>query len=210
MGNRNFMTAGVILAVLWMLMAESLAQRPPYQVGPSRTYTTLQAVAELLNPGDIVEVDGEHTYPGDVEFNRPGSATAPIRIRGVRINGQRPVISGGVNAVAFTTPWPYNVSEGGHHYILEGFEITGASSRGIFHQARNLTVRDCRITHSRNGILGADQGSGSLLLEYNEIAHCGEGGSAHQIYMATDEVNNPGSVFRMQHCYIHSGKATIM
>ncbi len=209
MGNRNVVIVCVILAVIttitWNLAFESLAQGATYQVGPSRTYTTLQAVAGLLNPGDIVAVDGNHTYPGGVVFNRAGTAAAPIHIRGIRVNGQRPVISGGVNAVAFTTPWPYNLPDGGHHYVFEGFEITGATSRGIFHQARDLTVRDCLITHCRNGILGADQGSGSLLLEYTEIAHCGEGGSAHQVYMATDEVNNPGSVFRMQHCYIHSG-----
>ena len=29
--------------------------------------------------------------------------------------------------------------------------------------------------------------------------------SHHQIYMATDERAHPGSVFRMQHCYIHDG-----
>lgn len=177
-----------------------------YLVGPTRPYQQLQQVAGLLNPGDVVEVDGDQVYPGEVVFTRPGSPEAKIHIRGVRVNGKRPVISGGANAVAFTTPWPYNGPIGGHHYVFEGFEVANATNRGIFHQAKDLTIRDCLIRSNRNGILGADQGSGSLLLEYTELTENGEGGSAHQVYMATDEVNHPGSVFRMQHCLVHNGR----
>jgi parallel beta-helix repeat protein/predicted outer membrane repeat protein len=175
-----------------------------YQVGPTRLFHTLQEVAGLLNPGDVVEVDGDYTYPGGVAFSRPGTGTEKITIRGIRINGRRPLISGGVNTVAFFTPWPYTGPEGAHHYVFEGFEITGATNRGIFHQAQDLTIRDCLIHDFPGmGILGADQGSGSLLVEYTEVYGCGYDGGIHQIYVATDEVNNPGSVFRMQHCYIH-------
>ncbi len=56
-----------------------------------------------------------------------------------------------------------------------------------------------------HGILGADQGSGSCLLEYSELYANGSGDRYHQVYMATDEVHNPGSVFRMQFCYLHDG-----
>ncbi len=174
-----------------------------YQVGPERYYKTLQEVSDLLNPGDVVEVDGDSTYPGDVIFERAGNENDKIYITGIRINGNRPIISGGTNVVTFATPWPYNTAEGGHHYVFEGFEITGGTSRGIFHQARDLTIRDCYVHDCTHGILGADEGSGSILIEYTEVAYCGDGSSKHQIYMATDEVNNPGSVFRMQHCYIH-------
>ncbi len=177
-----------------------------YLVGPSRVYTSLQQVTSLLNPGDTVEVDGGFSYPGGVNFNRPGTPDEKIIIRGVRdANGLRPVISGGVNSVAFTTPFPYNVPNGGHHYIFEGFEVTGGSSRCIFLQAKDLTIRDCYVRDCPNqGILGADQGSGNSVIEYTEVTRCGSGTSNHQIYMATDQVNNPGSVFRMSHCYIHN------
>ncbi len=175
-----------------------------YQVGPTRLFHTLQEVAGLLNPGDVVEVDGDYTYPGGVAFSRPGTASEKITIKGIRINGKRPVISGGINTVAFFTPWPYSGPEGAHHYVFEGFEVTGGSFRGIFHQAQDLTIRDCLVRDCpAHGILGADQGSGSLLLEYSEVYGCGFDGGQHQIYIGTDEVNNPGSVFRMQHCYIH-------
>ena len=183
----------------------STALAATLQVGPGRTYTSLQQVVGLVNPGDVVEVDGNFTYPGGVTFTRAGEAAKPITIRGIRVSGNRPVLSGGTNTVAFTTPWPYT-GPGADHYVFEGFDVTGGTARCIFHQANNLTIRDV-VVHDcpAQGILGADEGSGSLLLEYTEVHHCGNGTSQHQIYMATDEVHYPGSVFRMQHCYVHDG-----
>ena len=173
-----------------------------YLVGPSRTYTQLSQVVNLVNAGDSVLVDGNHTYTGGVSFTRAGNAHDPIVIKGLRINGNRPVISGGVNTVAFVSDWPY--SSGADHYVLESFEVTGGSSRGIFHQADDLTLRDLLVRNCPlQGVLGADEGSGSCLMEFCEVRNCGQGTQNHQIYMATDEVHHPGSVFRLQHCYIH-------
>ena len=39
--------------------------------------------------------------------------------------------------------------------------------------------------------------------QYTEVYKCGSGTQNHQIYMATDEITHPGSVFRMQHCFVH-------
>jgi len=176
-----------------------------YQVGPGRTYETLQEVVDLLDPGDVVEVDPGYTYPGGVTFTRTGTAQAPITIRGLKSGDSRAVLSGGTNTVAFTTPWPYE-PPGADHYVFEGFEVTGGSSRCIYHQAGDLVIRDV-VVHDcpAQGILGADQGSGSLTLERSEVYSCGAGSSQHQIYMSTDQVNRPGSVFRMQFCYLHDG-----
>ncbi|MEP0772742.1 MAG: hypothetical protein HRF46_00040, partial [Acidobacteriota bacterium] len=196
----TFVTAALLLGV-----AATPASAAVFQVGPGRTYTTLQQVAPLLNPGDLVEVDGNATYPGDIVFTRPGTAAQPITVRGIRVNGQRPLLSGGTNTVTFSTPWPYT-GPGADHYIFEGFEITGGSFRCLYHQAAHLTARDLHIHHCpAHGVLGADEGSGSLSLEYCEIHHCGSGTTRHQVYMATDEANRPGSVFRMQFCFIHDG-----
>ncbi len=60
-------------------------------------------------------------------------------------------------------------------------------------------MHDC----AAHGILGADTGSGSLTLEHVEVHHCGNGTSQHAIYMATNEEDYPGAVFRMQHCWVH-------
>ena len=198
------------LAKLFVLVglfvwAGDAAYADTFHVGPDRAYPDLQSVADELNPGDVVEVDGNATYPGDVVFSQSGEPDNKITIRGIRIGGRRPVISGGTNSVAFVTPWPYS-GPGADHYIFEGFEITGGSSRGIYHQADDLTIRDVAVYDCLGqGVHGADQGSGSITMAYVEIYGCGQGVYNHQIYMATDEVNSPGSVFRMQYCYIHDG-----
>jgi hypothetical protein len=90
------------------------------------------------------------------------------------------------------------------HYVFEGFDVTGGSFRGIYHHADDITLRDT-VVHDcpAHGILGADTGSGSLLMEYVEVYHCGNGTGEHAVYMATDEFAHPGSVFRMQYCYLH-------
>ncbi len=168
-----------------------------YNVGPTRQYTNLTQVRNLLAPGDTVLVDGNTSYAGGINFSQSGSAEQRIVIRGVRINNNRPIIDGGTNGVAFIN--------GADHYTFEGFEVRNATFRGVYHQSGDLILRDLVIHHCNNGIMGADNGSGSLLLEYSEIYSCGGGDSQHQIYMATDEEAHPGSIFRMQFCWIHDG-----
>ena len=198
------MTSGPSLRTLLSLVAvialASVAQAATYRVGPGRTYTNLEAVAGLLNAGDIVEVDGNATYPS-VTFTRRGTAANPIIIRGIRVNGLRPVISGGTNTVHFRTD---TIGEGADHYVMEGFEITGGTSRCVFHQSDDVTLRDL-VVHDcpAHGILGADWGAGSLTVEHTEVYRCGGGDSLHQIYASADQDNYPDSVFRLQYSYIH-------
>ncbi|HMR11573.1 MAG TPA: hypothetical protein PKA88_37590, partial [Polyangiaceae bacterium] len=147
-----------------------------------------------LKPGDIVEVDGDATYSGGVVFDKAGTAASKITIRGVPKNGKRPVISGGTNTIEARA----------NYYVFEGLELTGGSSRCFFHHAHDITLRGS-VVHDcpKQGVLGADQDSGSLLMEYVEVYKCGGGTQDHQIYMATDEATYPKSVFRMQYCYVH-------
>src|SRR4051812_31982538 len=181
---------------LALLMWSSPALATTYQVGPGRTLKTLGAVASQLGPGDVVEVDGDATYTGGIVLGRPGAAGNPITVRGVRVNGKRPVLSGGANTIEIQ----------GDHYVLEGFEVTAGTFRCVYHHSDDVTMRDL-VVHdcAAHGLLGADQDSGSLTLEYSEFYRSGSGTGQHQIYMATDEVAHPGSVFRMQHCYMHDG-----
>jgi chitodextrinase len=166
-----------------------------YLVGPTRTYANIGQVEALLEPGDLVLVDGDEVYAGGVTFSGTGTPEAPITIRGVKINGSRPVIEGGYNVVELNRS----------NYVFEGFEIRGAEFRGLYHHADNIVIRDCVVHDCPHGILGADTGSGDLTVEYCEIYGCGEGTGRHQIYMATNENDYPGSVFRLQFCYIHDG-----
>jgi hypothetical protein len=183
------------------MIGTQIAAATTYRVGPGRTYTTLQAVAGLLNPGDVVEVDGNATYPGDATFRRPGTAANPIVIRGVPVNGKRPFISGGTNTVYFRTD---TINAGADHYVMEGFEITGGSNRCVFHQSDDLTLRDV-VVHDcpAQGILGADWGSGFITIEHSEVYRCGGGTYNHQIYIGIDEDNHPDGVFRLQFSWVH-------
>jgi hypothetical protein len=189
----------VLLAGAVLVLAAGGARAATYQVGPGRPYATLQDVAPLLGPGDVVEVDGDHTYPGGVSFRRAGAAGNPIVIRGITINGRRPVIAGGDNTVEFVS-----YSGGGNHYVFENFEVTGGARRCVYHQSDDLTLRSL-VVHDcpQQGILGADGGSGSLTLEFSEVYGCGSGTQDHQIYMSADQEAYPDSVFRMQYNWVH-------
>ena len=80
-----------------------------YEVGPGKPHTSLQSVAPLLGPGDLVLVEGNATYPGGVVLDRAGTAAQPIVIRGGRAGGARPRISGATNTLEVRA----------NHYVLE-------------------------------------------------------------------------------------------
>jgi hypothetical protein len=190
-----------LAAILAVVLAAPTVWAETYRVGPGRTHKNLQAVARILKPGDLVEVDGNVTYPGGVTFTRPGTAADPIVIRGLLVDGKRPVISGGTNTVHFRTDV---IGSGADHYVMEGFEITGGSSRCVFHQSNELTLRDVVVHDCPSyGIKGADWGAGSLTVERSEVFRCGAKGSEHQIDASADQGNYPDSVFRLQDSYLH-------
>lgn len=168
-----------------------------YEVGPGKPYATPAEVVEQLAPGDLVLIQGGATYPGGIVFTRPGAADRKIIIRGVPVDGKLPVIRGGRNTIEAAA----------NHYVFENLELTEGGYRCFFHHAHDITLRSS-VVHDcpAHGLLGADEGSGTLLLEYTEFYHCGNGDQHHTVYMATDETRYPGSVFRMQHCYIHDAR----
>ncbi len=175
-----------------LIVAASPAEATTYTVGSTRTYHSLNAVAGLLNPGDLVLVDGDQTYPSAL-LTRSGTQSQPFTIRGVRVNGNRPILSGGINTIEVQSNW-----------TVESFELTGGTSRCFYHHADHVALRDSLVRDCpAHGILGADTGSGSFTMEYNEVRHCGSGTNQHAIYMATNEDAYPGSVFRMQYNWVH-------
>ena len=76
------------------MAAEAAAET--YAVGPNRPYATIQEVLGQLQPGDVVEVDGGHSYPGDLWFEpeHSGTPASPVIIRGLRDGSARPVLQG--------------------------------------------------------------------------------------------------------------------
>lgn len=188
------MAAGLLGSAMGSSRAGAAATT--YAVGPGRRFPDVQSVASRLAPGDRVEVDGGVTYPGDLVLRVAGTKDAPITIVGLRSGERRPVLAGGATTVELR----------GDHYVFEGFEITGGTSRCLYHHAnavvvRNVVVHDC----PRHGVLSADSDSGSLTLSYVEVYQSGRGEGAHPVYVATDEEAFPGSVFRMEHCFVHDG-----
>lgn len=188
----------------WVLVLTGFGAAGPsmgavFQVGPGQAYTDLQALtaAVTLQPGDLVEVH-PGSYNGGVILRRSGSASQPIVIRGLRgPSGNRPVLSGGANSIEFRRA---------DHVTLEGFEITGGSSRCVFVNARDVVLRDLLVRDCPGqGILSSDLYSGNLTLEYSEIRNSGGGDSRHALYIQSDEVSNPGSVFRMRYNHVHNG-----
>jgi hypothetical protein len=186
---------GTGLCTLGLLLVAHGAQAKTYEVGKGKEFSSLSQVDPLLKPGDVVEVQGDAEYES-IHFKSSGTKEAPIRIVGIRVAGNRPIISGGDNTVILN----------GSHTVFEGFEVTGGSEICVVHKADDVTIRDV-VVHdcAKHGILGTDFDSGTLLIEYAEVYNCGEGQQKHQIYIATDETKYPGSVFRLQFSYIHDG-----
>jgi hypothetical protein len=186
----------------WLLLClAGPATAATYAVGPTRPYANLNQLfaAVDLQGGDVVTVDGNSNYPGGVivPAEDGGSAGNPVVLRGLRVDGARPHIAGGTNTVEFRQS---------NHVVFEGFEVTGGSSRCILQGAHDVTVRDS-VIHAcpAHGILGTDQFSGSFTLEYSEIYDAGNGTSQHPLYIQSDEIAWPGSVFRMRYNYVHDG-----
>ncbi len=191
----------IACAALLALPCAALAAT--YTVGPSgRQYTQLSTLVSSVNlePGDVVLVDGGRTYGGNVVVgsNDSGAPGNPVTIRWNRAAGSaRPVLSGGSHTIKF---------QQSNHVVFEGFEVTGGSSSCIFSEAHDVTVRDVIVRDCpSHGILGADNNSGSFTLEYSEIRNSGSGSQRHPIYMQSDQVAWPGSVFLMRYNYVHSG-----
>ena len=132
-----------LLSFLMVSLPGAFARAETYTVGPGLQYETIQDTLDLLGPGDIVEVMGDHTYPGDLWFreDQAGAPGMPVTIRGIRVNGRRPVIEG-----VGTEQWHdmivlFNAS----HFVFEGFEINGDGNhdhQGLVHKADDVVLRD--------------------------------------------------------------------
>jgi MYXO-CTERM domain-containing protein len=186
---------GIVLVSTFV--ASAAAAQTTYRIGEGEPDGRELADLPALGPGDTVEVVGGQEYqPFIFDFEWDGSEAAPIRIVGIPVAGARPIFTGGVNTLEFQ----------GDHYEVEQIEVTGGSFRCIFHHAHDITITDSLVHDCpAHGILGADTDSGSLTLVRVEVHHAGGGDRDHQIYMATDETAHPGSVFRMENCWVHDG-----
>jgi hypothetical protein len=187
------------IAVTLFLCSATTSSAATYAVGPGKTYAKLQDVADLLKPGDSVLVDGNATYPANVYLEQSGTAARWITVTGVvPAGGTRPLITGAGS---------YGINISADYVILQNFEVqSGPKGVGVF--GNNIVVRGSVIHGCNHGLIGYGTGTGNVTVEYCELYGNGVptgGATQHQIYMATDEIAHPGSVFRLQYCYIHNG-----
>jgi hypothetical protein len=166
-----------------------------FKVGANRSVKQVSEIADQLTAGDVVEVDPGTYSPFVVK--RSGMKNLPITIRGV--GASRPVISGGDFTVSF---------QGADNITLENVEVTGGKLVCVRTAGDNLVIRDVFIHDCpSHGILGADVGNGTNIVERTEIARVGANAAGantkHAIYVATDRDQFPQAVLRVQHSYIH-------
>lgn len=185
-----------------------LASAATYRVGPGEQFEDIdEALLGQVAPGDVIEVMGDHTYHGTWSFepDNSGAAGNPVTVRGVPVNGKLPIVEGVGDG-----EWDqFVVLFYANHFVFENFEIIGDGNEEnscLVNKADDVTVRNV-VVHGcgRHGLLGTDDESGSITVEYSEFYGNGGGQYYHQIYAATDESTYPGSVFRLQYCYIHDG-----
>ena len=170
-----------------------------YLVGPARVHRQLLEVAGRLNPGDVVELDGNATYAG-VRFTRDGSAREPIVIRGTAGGAGRPIIDAGGGADALRMD--------ASHYRVEDLVISNAAARCVFLHGTDLTLRRVVVhTCREQGILGADTDNGDITLAEVEVHGVGNAANPssyhHPIYIATDHARYPRAVLRIEGSWIH-------
>jgi hypothetical protein len=165
------------------------------EVGPTKTYATIAAAAAVASAGETILVYYSATPYASVRFTRAATASSPITVHGVPDSlGRRPVVSGGANTIEAAA----------NYYTFENFEITGGSSRCFYHHAHGIILKNSLIRNCPSqGILSADEGSGSFTVDSVEVTASGGGVYDHPVYVTSDQNTYPGSVFRIQHSYVH-------
>jgi hypothetical protein len=119
-----------------------------------------------------------------------------ITIRGITVNGKRPVIRNPSTGASNNTLGQGIVYvDQSENITIENLEIADSSAGGgigkagvYVNGAKNLTLRDVKIsgfkTHEANGIFGTDNNTGTLKLERVELdGNGGGGGPEHNAYI---------------------------
>ncbi len=198
------MSCSRIVLLAGILAAPPLAAATTIQVGPTRTYTTVQAGYNAASSGDIIEIDSG-TYYGSAAW--VSIYKSDLTFRGV--GPTRPILDALHGATASKGIFVGNAN----NLTVENLEFAnawitntfGANAAGIRFDAANLTVRNCYIHDCQDGILAGGNASSSIFVEYTEFDHNGEDdpsltqgfGYTHNMY-----IGHIGT-FTLQHCYSH-------
>ena len=204
--------AVLVLVITFVPVFNAKSAGTVYEVGPGKQYAELTHVIGALNPGDTVRVYyRENAYYGTVELTRSGNAANPITIMGISdAQGRKPVLRG-----SDTTNINILVMRASY-YIIDNLEIYGnqgisssVTMRGIYNVGHKNIIRRCIVHHAGQGIISADQGSGSLTVEFTEVYSNGAGAADHNMYLASDQARYPDSVITVRFCYSHDANYSI-
>ena len=144
-------------------------------VGTGQQYTRLSAAIAASHDGDVIKVKAG-TYSND---------SAIIRTK-VSIEG----VGGQVNLVS-TAPIANrkailvtNNDVTLNNINFSGAKVADGNGAGIRYQAGNLTINNCYFHDNQEGLLAADNASGSITVNNSEFAHNGTGdGKTHNLYV---------------------------
>jgi len=173
--------------------------------------------AEDANPGDIIEIQPGTYYleTSRIAVTRSGEPGRPIIIRGVVVDGKRPVIDASrtnVKRGIFRTEQPT------HDIVFEDLELCnawgsrfadretyGVNAAAIYFQGKNITARRVHSHHNEDGFFST-HASDNILIESCEIGYSGT--LSQEPHSMTHSFYFNSHLQTVRNCYIHhSGEA---
>lgn len=193
MTRRNAVAVLVLLAV-----CISMASAATIQVGPTRTYKTVQAGVNAAAAGDTIQIDSG-TYVQGNGWANIGKANLTI----VGVGSSRPVLD--ANGSVLSSKGIFVVSSGGTNLTVQNLEFKNArfstdkNGAGIRFQSTNLTVTGCYFHDNDDGILTDAGTSSNILIQTSEFNHNGYGdGQSHNMYIGAV------GTFTLKYCWSHN------
>jgi hypothetical protein len=173
--------AGLMFAGFLSVLPASAAT---LTVGLGKTYASPCKAFAAAKDFDVVEIQGNQIYSGDV----CGIYANKLTIRGV--NGRPKINANGMNAMGKGT-WVVV----GNDITIENVEMSGAkvpdqNGAALRLEGTNFTLRSAFIHDNENGILSGTNTASNIVIEYSEFGHNGNGtGQTHNLY-----IGNAGSL----------------
>ena len=173
--SSSFLRSTLIIAGLASALPAAAAT---LSVGPGKIYTTPCKAFAKAKAGDVIEIQGNTTYKGDVCVIYPSKLT----IRGV--NGRPKIDANGKNSSGKGI-WVVNGSD----IVVDNVEMYGAkvsdrNGAALRLQGTNFTLRNSFLHDNQNGVLSNAIPASKLVFEYNEFGHNGYGdGKSHNLYI---------------------------
>lgn len=166
---------------LLLLANSTMVNAATFNVGPTRTYTTPNALysANVVADGDIIEIDFAN-YSGTACLANWSKNN--LVIKGV---GGKPHMIANSQNIQGKGIWITS----GNNITVENIEFSGATvadknGAGIRAEGPDVTIRNCYFHNNENGILTNNPYSGNVLIESSEFSYNGYGdGQSHNLYI---------------------------